>query len=380
MKKIGILIISAIVVFGMIPALASAESHENGMNSHLRPWGHFNYTSGNVQGKFVSFKINNNGEIQNFEIKNNTVFKSITYENETFGKVRVRGANLFYFGIGTNMNWSHINPNMKAMWRFVHAHDGPAAALHVVIYGKDTVKLNIADGENITHISNHTIRIGGKIRGIIAFSGSASVNGNTVSIKLGAKFIKIGNHTYHGGSLVFVRTGAWHMPKRVAERIIHAIGEGKVAGEITVGKHVDFENYTYGFHANVGTMKHNYVSIDVDSENHEGKVVLININKTDMQYDSSHHLTVKIDGKEIKETNDEDVLAGGTQGKYTVVDNGDYLTVLVYMPHFSEHSIDVESQPNNVPAEIMGNPMYMGAIIAIIVVAIVIVVALKKKR
>ena len=378
MKKGIIIAISLVLLVGMIPAFASASEH-SGME-RMSEWGHFNYTSGSAVGKFVKFDINpTNGEIQNYAVNGTTIFSSITYENATQGDVMVNGANLFYYGMGMKLNWSNMDRRFGYMWRFVHSHDNPAGVLHIVVYGGDTITYKLADGLNAEKTGNHTITISGKISGILVFTGNANVNGNSIEVKLGTNEFNFGNYTYKGGSAVFIRTGAWHMQKQLKERIIKAISEGRVGGEIRVGKYVDFTNYTYGFHAKIQNMEKDRLKITVDSENHEGKVLMINVNKSDLQYDSSHKIVVKLDGNELRMTSENDVLAGGSEGKYAVIDNGNSVMILVYVPHFSEHTVDVESQSTS-PIEVMGNPMYMGIIIAVVVIIIVAVVAIMKRR
>ncbi len=379
MKKGIIIAISLILLAGMIPVMTSAREFNH--NTHeMSEWGHFNYTSGSADGKFVNFNIDSNtGVINNYQVNGTTVFTSVSYENETHGNVMVKGANLFYYGIGAEMNWSNMNHKFGYMWRFVHSHDNPAGVLHIVVYGQDTITYRLGNGITAEKSGNHTITLDGSVAGILVFTGNAHVNGSEISVKLGTGEFNFGNYTYKGGSAIFIRTGAWHMKREIKEKIINAIAEGKVGGELHVGRYTDFTNYTYGFHARVQQEEKNRVQITVDSENHEGKVVMIDVNKSSMQYDSQHQIVVKIDGKEIKMSSETDVLAGGSEGKYAVVDNGNTVTILVYVPHFSEHTVDVESQSSN-PIEVMGNPIYLGVIIAVVIIVIIAAVAIIKKR
>ena len=394
MKKEIIIGITALMFFAVLAGAVSAETgdmHGNGPSGSHGGMGigigSFNYSNGVAKGRFVDFDINpESGVITNYQVNGTTVFSGVSYSDSTTGKVMVRGASLMYFGLGEHIeppaNWSHNNTIFKSSWLMLHAHDNPAGILHIVEYGENTITYTLGNGITAEKTSNHTVSINGTVHGVLVFTGSASVTGKQVIINLGTNDFQFGNYTYRGGSVVFIRTSLWHFNEKLRQKIMNAIANGKVGGEIMIhGNREDFMNYTYGFHAQVMKEEQNMVKIQVQSESHMGKVVLIDINKTQMQYNSNHKITVKIDGNELKMTSETDVLAGGTEGKYAVVDNGNFVTVMVYVPHFSEHTVNVESQPSNSLVEsVLSNSLFIGAIIAIIVIIAIVAAVIIKKR
>ena len=345
-------------------------------------FGGFNYSSGYANGTFVDFKIDPaTGEVSNYEVNSTVVFKSVEYENSTTGKITVKGPVIWYYGVGTKINWSNHNPGFESMWRFIHIHDNPAAVFHIVVYGEDTITYTLGDGITADKVGNHTIELSGAMNGALIYTGKARIENGKIMITLGDRNYEFGNYTYRGGSVIFIRTHAWKFSERVRNKIMAAIAEGKMGGEIRIsGSGEDFVNYTYGFHAKVEMHEKNRIRLRVDSDNHEGKVMMITVNREDLQYDENHRIVVKLDGKELKYTSDSEVLAGGNEGKYTVINGTSEVTVLVYIPHFSEHEVDVSSEPKSISTEIMGNPMYMGAIIAVILLVIIAIVAIIKRR
>ncbi len=386
MKKVWILAIMMMLAIPSVAVLASAspmtgDMTEDKENHYI---GSFNYNNGVASGYFVDFTINPvTGEIKNYTVSNTTVFTSVSYVNETQGRVTTMGAILSYYGVGSTFSWnvSHGVPvDMNFMWRYIHAHDNPAGILQIVVYGQDTITYTLADGITAS-VENKTVYLSGAINGLLLISnGVATVNGNTITVKVGELGYEYGNYSVHAGSVVFVRTTEWRVPQQIRNKIMEGIEEGKVAGELCVcnGTH-DFVNYSYQFQVQVKVQERNRLQLQVSSENPEGKVMVINANKEDLQYDAQHKIIVKFDGQMAKETTVDDVMAGGTEAKYAVVDNGDYVSVLVYIPHFSTHTIDIESQSTDVITTVTSNPLMIAGI-AIAVIAIIAAAVIIKKR
>ena len=380
MKRIWILILAAMLSIPVIPAMSTAgiQQHEGGFQI-----GRFNYTNGFANGEFVNFQINDKtGEIENYKVNGTMVFQSVTYENETSGSVWTKGATLFYYGMGEKINFNYSMSKMNFMWRFIHAHDNPAGVFHIVVYGEDTVTYTLATGIQAVQTNKHIITLNGTITGVLIFTGNAVINGNKISVTMGAKNYTFGNYEFRGGSAIFIKTGGWNLPSKIREKIINAIQQGKMGGEIDInGKNSDFINYTYGLHANVKSSEKNNVQISVSSENSEGKVIMINVDKSTLNYDSNHEITVKIDGKVIKEESEDSVMAGGSEGKYAVVNGENTVTILIYVPHFSSHSVDIQSQEKTpVIGDLAGNPLMLGVIVLVIIVIIAGIVVVIKRR
>ncbi len=375
MKKGMIMAIMVLMVAGLamsaITTTASASPETHRMQEEM---GHFNYTNGVATGTFVSFKLNpENGEISDYALNGTVVFQSVTYENVTKGDVSVRGATLMYMGTGAKIDWSHHNSSfLHTSWMMVSAHDGMAGVLHIVEYGYNKITYTLAPGETAKIEGNNTISIEGKISGELIHTGKAELSGNTVTITMGSA--ELGGENIHGGSSIFVSTNGMNLPGKLRDRVMEAMAKGKLAGEIKVNGHEhDFVNYTYGFHAQVEKSEKNRVQVKLQADFHEGKVVMVELNKSQMSYDAHHRIMVKLDGKEINEASESEVLsASGTTAEYAVVDNGNTVTLLVYVPHFSEHTLDVESQAEGASA-MFNTYLIIGAVAAVIIVAVAVI-------
>ncbi len=385
MKKMLVVILTFAMLAAIIPAIASAsEEHGMGQNHGGKAMiGGFTYSNGFVNGTFVNFNIDEkSGVITSYKVNGTEVFEKVSYSSADTGKIRLHGAMLMYYGIGagTGMNWSHHNI-FNVNWRLIAVHDNPAGAMHIVVYGNDGITYTLANGESANITGRHIITISGEESGHIIYTGTASISGNEIHISFNNTDFTFGNHTYHGGSAIFIGAHGWHFNHRLRQMIINAIEKGKMGGELRIQKNkADFMNYTYGLNARVKMNKENHVQVTVESENHEGKVIMLTFNKSNMQYGNNHKIIVKIDGKKIQLTNDTNVFSGGTEGKYAVYSNGNQVTVFVYIPHFSDHTVDVESESQSNIATVAGNPAYIGAIIGVIVVIIIAAVIIIRKR
>jgi hypothetical protein len=88
----------------------------------------------------------------------------------------------------------------------------------------------------------------------------------------------------------------------------------------------------------------NMVRVRVRAEFSEGKVVALNIEENVLRFGNSENVRVRFDGEWIQRGSVEQVMAAeGEQARYveTVEEGGSQF--LVYIPHFSEHIIEIES-------------------------------------
>jgi len=346
MNKAIIAVVVLIMALGLFSTTPSANSARGMYSDGHRNIGNFSYSNGVAGGEFVNFNINEQtGEVSNYKVNNTTIFEQVSYENQTKGTINVKGPMLWYYGMGASFNWSQHNPGINAMWRFIHIHDNPAGVFQIIVHGKDTVTYTLASGINAEILGNHTIEItGNNIDGMLIYSGKAAVSQNEITVKLGTYDYEFGNYTCSGGSVLFMLINAWHFGKQMRTMITNAIADGKMGGQLIIsGNNHDFINYTYGFKAQLKMNKDNHIQVEVQAQSHEGKVLMLTIDKNDIQYDSNHTIIVKIDGQKLKMDSSIGVFDGGSGGKYAIVNSSNELTVIVYIPHFSEHSIDIES-------------------------------------
>ncbi|HGE71644.1 TPA: hypothetical protein ENX78_12455 [Candidatus Poribacteria bacterium] len=136
------------------------------------------------------------------------------------------------------------------------------------------------------------------------------------------------------------------------EALFYALVQNRLGCEISLlvrnGNAIyDIMEYHHQFRVKVMSAIKNRIALEVSSENHEGKLVLVNVDKNTLQMKNAN-LVVKIDGKIIKETTKPlEVLfafgSGESDAVYTVLHNDEISQILIYVPSFSNHAIEIES-------------------------------------
>ena len=114
---------------------------------------------------------------------------------------------------------------------------------------------------------------------------------------------------------------------------------------------VDSDYYTYNdptFTMDITPVNTNKIDVVVSSEIPTGRIVIINIEKDVLQANSLEELLVSIDAAKINKvaTIDELMLKvdnKDSDGAYYVIEGEQIFTTLVYTPHFSTHTISIES-------------------------------------
>ena len=139
------------------------------------------------------------------------------------------------------------------------------------------------------------------------------------------------------------------------ETLERAKEDGDIAGEGWYyggeqDKGVDNSNY-YSYEDPTFDMQFNYIGdegieIQVDSEIPEGRIVMVNLDDTALKAYSMDDLRVKLDGTPIRQTATLEELTeqvGGTKAMFYALFSESGTTVFVYVPHFSTHTITIES-------------------------------------
>ncbi|ADD08393.1 hypothetical protein [Candidatus Aciduliprofundum boonei] len=394
MKRVWILLLAILLAVPATASIASASGHQHGHSGYL---GYFEYSNGEVKGKFVNFQVNSkSGVIENYTVGNTTIFEKISYENNTIGHIRVSGARFFYYGVASPFGWNNTH-KMGYMWRVIMVHDNPVGVLHIVTHGQDVIKYHLAQGINAT-LSNSTVVLSGKVSAYLFISNALpTIQNNTI-------YIKTRNNAT--ASVIFIDEVNLNIPKKIKNMEIKSLQKHKLGGEMYIGpKGTDFVNYTYGMNAKLTMKEKNHLQIQVSAQGVKGgRIMLINVNRTMLNYNSSMRLIVKFDGKEINKTSMNNLInCSSSQAMYAVYNNNDTVSIAIYIPHFSEHVIDVESEAsssgtssggssasggtsnaessneNTKSSEGMPSPMLWGIVAAIIVIIIVAGVAVAKK-
>lgn len=223
------------------------------------------------------------------------------------------------------------------------------------------------------------------------YNGDYTVDNNTISILL-EKSSYLELNTWVSMPIFPVIPDIWYDDPEFEdemETIELAKQEGYIAGEGWY--YEDNEEYQYyegdtrmdnsdfySYEDPTFNMEFLYISdegieIEVESRIPEGRVVMVNLDEEALEAKSIEDLIVKLDDEKIGETGTLEELmdqVGGTDAKYFAMFSEKGTTVFVYVPHFSTHTITIESVLGS--GGILGAAanVVLPAVLALVVVAV----------
>ncbi|UCE38758.1 MAG: hypothetical protein JSW00_05885, partial [Thermoplasmata archaeon] len=119
-------------------------------------------------------------------------------------------------------------------------------------------------------------------------------------------------------------------------------------------------HYQYGMEIELLEVTGNRVRVRVRAEFTEGKVVVINIAQNVLRFGESGNHRVYFDGEQVQKGSPDEVIAGeGVKAKYAGEIGEGGAQFLVYIPHFSEHIIEIESMVDQVKEELFTQTNYV---------------------
>lgn len=307
----------------------------------------FTYADGIADGYFVDFRLNEtNGMITDYVLETDdgpvAVFERIEIADFAPSVPEVHGAVMMF-----------ENDTVQII-----VHDNPTAMYHVIANDTETtVSFKVAEGMSVTEISggpgdgtngqHKALMISdGEVEGIICTDdGSIVVESGASGTYVNVTFLD--DHAMFRAKPTFAHR---HMHNEQA--MMQAIIQNRMACEISLmvrnGSAVyDIMEYQHEFKMTVMQAERNRITLQVSSENHEGRVILMNMDQLTMETKNGV-ITVKLDGKTVRaSTNPLEVLyatgSNASDAVYTVLQIDDASQVLVYVPSFSTHTLSIES-------------------------------------
>ncbi|UCE74874.1 MAG: hypothetical protein JSV56_04015 [Methanomassiliicoccales archaeon] len=110
--------------------------------------------------------------------------------------------------------------------------------------------------------------------------------------------------------------------------------------------HIVQENnhYQYGMELEIDEATRKKIRVRVRAEFQEGKLIVLNVEQNVLNLGESGNCNVYFDGKKMQQGTFGEVLEGqGPQAMYMGAFEEEGAQFLVYIPHFSEHIIEIES-------------------------------------
>lgn len=136
--------------------------------------------------------------------------------------------------------------------------------------------------------------------------------------------------------------------------------------------------YTYNdptFNMDFSSIEKNAVDVIVNSEISTGRIVIINIEKNVLETTSLQDLLVSIDNMEITQVDTLEALMNkvetkDTTGTYYALMGEQLMTVFVYVPHFSTHTISIKTLTSSIAGvSSVLLPIVLSALFLLIIIA-----------
>jgi len=305
------------------------------------------YADGVANGTFVHFLLNETtGKVTNYSLKTPSgvvkIFDSIEVKDFDPSSLKVQGAVMLL-----------RNESVQII-----VHDNPTGMYHVVANDtQTTVSFKLAEGIDVNQIAllsnNHeddsreaVIISAGSVQGVIASDeGPLSVETGSAGTYVNVTFVE--DHVMFRAKPVFA-----HGNMNNEQAMLQAIIQNRMACELSLmvrngNAMYDIMEYQHQFRMRVMEAERNRVVIEVSSPDHEGKVILMNMDMQTMETKKGQ-MTVKLDGANVRWTaNPLDVLyatgSNSSDAIYTVLNGGETSQLLIYVPSFSVHILNVQS-------------------------------------
>lgn len=199
------------------------------------------------------------------------------------------------------------------------------------------------------------------VTNIIIDNGNATIDNNTISVQLNENG-HLDISTWTEMPYFPIIDELWYDAEYEEEMMLieEAREDGLIAGEGWYFEgdrkqgyyEEDLDNSDFAFYEDPTfnmefiDMGDDIVDVVVDSGIPDGRIVMINLNDEAIEANSVDDLSVKLDGKKIEHTKTLDKLmdqVDGDEAKFYALFGDEGITVFVYVPHFSTHTITIES-------------------------------------
>ena len=294
----------------------------------------FMYSAGNAYGSYVTFIIDNQtGNILNYGVMGNSLF-NISIENFNYKSTSSQGSITWV----SNSDGSTI----------IQLHDNPAAVINILTSKGRSVTFTLADGVNATKEDNFVRIESGGIVGYIVGNGTVTSSVSGTQVKLDA---------LPNGAVVF-RAAPINMPmfNHMDREFSQEIARNRMGMEIALGRNGTYDsiNYSTMMHMGVQAMERNRIRLLVNSTEPSGRIIAINLDNTSLIVGAHDKLRIDYDGQPINCVNDPNIVFNGTDRPLcwmSPIQEGVRAQLMIYVPHFSEHTIDIVVEP-----EVTGTP------------------------
>jgi hypothetical protein len=338
-----------------------------GEGARLGLLGGFNQNYSEFKGRFLSFELNEtSGSIANYSVAtsggNEIVFSRINLKDFIPNNVSTTGSLI----IERDSNASIV------------LHDNPVALLHMSSnHSMESANFTLAPGMSAALIprDGNETNISFAMIGGTGIQGILMVRNGTLSIKIDGTDVTtiVANSS---DIMLRMKPSMIRGYNAMNEAVQTAIANGKVAGELSLivrngSAMFDLLQYQAGFMLEIQQVSENHIQLTASSNEHEGRVAIINLDQGTFDTQMDRDIIVTIDGKVIRQTqNPLDVLSnsGSQDGDavYCIESTLNGSQIMIYVPSFSTHVLDISSvSPLASVLSVTGLVAFLGAMVTV---------------
>jgi hypothetical protein len=294
----------------------------------------FMYSGGNAYGSYVTFAIDNQtGNVINYGVMGTTLF-NISITNFDYKSTSSQGSITWV----SNTDGSTI----------IQLHDNPAAVINIPTNRGISVTFTLA--ENVTAAKeNNFVRIeSGGVVGYIVGTGTVTSSISGMQVKLDAS----------PNSAIVFRAAPINMPMfdNIYRGFSQEIARNRMGMEIALGRNGTYDsiNYSTMMQMRVQAMDRNRISLLVNATEPSGRIIAINLDNTSLIVGAHEMLRIHYDGQPMDCVTNPNIVFNGTDRPLcwiSPIQEGVRAQLMIYVPHFSEHTIDITVEP-----EVIGTP------------------------
>lgn len=279
----------------------------------------FMHRGDNSYGSYVTFTVDNTtGNVMNFGISGIAVFDSIAIQGFDFKASRTEGAETKI----SNADGSIV----------IQIHDNPAAVIEIKVDTNATLIFNLATGVTSTKQDNTIKFTAGNITAfIISEKATSNIAGSQVTINTNK-------------DIVF-RASPVNMPHDdMEERFMGEVAKKRAGAEVSVGESdkSSIVNYSEDTNVTVDSVESNHMRMTVESSNHSGKFILMNLDNSSLTWTGGQKITLYLDNKPMKQVMTEQELYNATESSFWLnMTGGNKIQALMYIASFSTRQVDV---------------------------------------
>ncbi|VVB88613.1 Uncharacterised protein [uncultured archaeon] len=281
----------------------------------------------NEFGDYVTFAIDNKtGSVLNYAISGYTLF-NISIPNFNYGSTSSRGS---------VTRISNIDGSIV-----IQLHDNPAAVINILSARSTSIVFTLANGATAAKEDN-LIRIEeGSVTGYISgVNITGSVSGSQVTINAPPS------------SAVIFRAAPLNMPMsdQLYRRFSQEIAGKRMGMEIALGRNGTYSsvNYSETMQLRVQEMEQNRIRLVVNGTEQSGRIIAIDLDNSSLAVGARDRLRIHYDDKTLQCVDDPNIVFNGTDQPLcwiSPVQDGARAQLMMYIPHFSEHTIDIVVEP-----------------------------------